>query len=299
MRTESITCRPYFGIPTELTEYFEYLSVRFDPDEDYDDGRSVKVGIPTFDATLELQFDRSLQNILLGIDRPEDWTLTVVLADETKRESKVLSQAKVTDLDTDGVLHVPTKNLSISWSGRDGATLSIYLALNTNRKLINGMPNKYGEIAAMKHFSINRSGPGAEYQVEFWSDNEMIARGFPSGTTVAVSGVPDDLREENAEELNISFAINDRLRSAFATSRRSRKFNLIQDTVKSHALAQLVLMARDAGELSASSVGYKLLKKIGIVKNEPFVNLEHKDISVLVAHAQVYCNLTDVCKGIE
>lgn len=293
MRTESVTVRPFFELPQDVDEHFALTGVRFSEEEDYQSEPSLKVDIAPYEARLMVKLAEELLDVLARWNDRDDWRLTVVLADETKRRSAALASLGIGDLPASGEVAIPTSNLNISWMGRKGGTLSLFLSLGRDRAGKIGLPHRLGHVAAMKHFGINKSGPGAEFPVNFLSANDFKERGFPGHSTVLVLGDPGGMNDEKADEMGIFIAINDRLRAAFAHARRSRRANVLQDDIRSQAVAQLLLLAKGLEGLEPDSVGYKFVKQVLTSVGKAPEDLRSMDEVQVFAAAQVFCGLTE------
>jgi hypothetical protein len=294
MRTESVTMRPFYALPFELEEAFQQIGIKFASDEEFDFETSVRTSVAVHDSELALQIPETLASILRDWKHSSSYQLAVIFTDETKRRSKVVKHISVLELSRSREHVVPINSHNLSWLGRKGATLSVGLVLTEEQSEIPGLPFRLAQVAAMHHFHVNRQGPGKDFTVEFWEpsrfENELKLSGK---TTVIFLGDPDSLLEERAEEAGLRVVINDRLRSVFAHSRRTKAGNNIQDVVKTEAISQLLYLAKQLPEMSEQTVGYNAVKRIlSAVGKSPGELPSMRDSDVFSA-AQVYCQLTD------
>jgi hypothetical protein len=293
MRTESTTVRPFYGLPHEVEEAFQLVALRFSEDEEFQSERSLKVGLEPHESQLAVLFDETAVAKLKEWHDLPNWDVVVCLADESRRLSNLLCTVAATTVTNTPILSVPTRNLNVSWSGRKGGTLSLYMTLQRDRSSSPGLPRSHGHIAAMKHFSINRTGPGSEFPVDFWSAEQITEAGFPAESTVLVVGDADGLSESEPEEMQLRIVINDRLRAAFAHDRRSKRANVLQDTVRTQAVTQLLLLAKEFDEFEDDSVGAQLVKRVTGAAGRELSSLSGiGDVHIAVL-AQVFCKLTE------
>lgn len=293
MRTETLTLRPYYRLPEHIFDALNDCAIRFSNDEEFDASAAQKVSIAPFEAQLELRVPDALLAHLGDLPSDDKWEWAVVLVDDSRRRSQLLQSTSVLSTLSSGVVSVPTSNLNLSWMGRKGGTISIYLALSCEIDQTLGLPSKRGHFASAKHFGINRTGPGEEFRVEFWPASEFESNGFSRQTTVVVSGDVGYLTETNPEDNGLIIAINERLRAAFAHSRRSRHANVLQDNIKSQAVAQLLIMAQDQEDLEPESVGYKMVRQVLKSVRKTPSNLREMTPSQVFEAAQVFCGLTE------
>lgn len=296
MRTETITKRPFFRIPDELQAAVQACGLRFAGAEDFDSGPSITCSIAPHEARLELDLGTDLLATLSSLEWHDHWDFCLVLADESRRRSKCLLRVPITDLRP--TLPVPTSNLSLSWMGRHGATLSIFIVQATDSAKVPGLPHREAQAVALKHFGINKAGPGADFPVCFASPELLIKEGFSADTTVVVTAEPEDFNAHSIDETSVRILINEKLRAAFASARRSRRQNVVQDNIRSQALAELLFLAKAAGELEKGSVGYNLVTRVFGQRGGTKVSLERVDDMQIFARAQSFSGLTESCKKV-
>lgn len=158
-----------------------------------------------------------------------------------------------------------------------------------------GLPHREAQAVALKHFGINKAGPGAEFPIRFASPEELRGLGYGAEATVVVTAAPEDLYEDDLYDARVEILVNERLRAAFASARRSRRHNVVQDNIRSQALAELLFLAKAAGTLEAGSIGYKLVTRVLRKQSTDRITLESVPDVELFARAQCFAGLTDSC----
>lgn len=293
MRTESVTKRPFFRIPQEVQDAFDSCAIRFAETEDFDRGPSILCTLPPSEARLEVEPGPRLEEALADCEWRDQWDFSVVLTDESRRRSRPLAHTSVARLSSSFV--VPTSNLPLSWNGRHGGTLSLFLVQTADIPRQVGLPHREAQAVALKHFGINKAGPGVEFPVRFASPEELRSLGYGAEATVVVTAAPEDLHEDDLYDARVEILVNERLRAAFASARRSRRQNVVQDNIRSQALAELLFLAKAAGKLEAGSIGYKLVTRVLRKQSTDGITLESVPDVELFARAQCFAGLTDSC----
>lgn len=293
MRTESVTKRPFFHIPDDIQVAFGTCAIRFKESEEFEIGPSILCLTPPNDARLEVELGPRLQEVLVDCELRDGWDFSVVLTDESRRRSRALVRRAVRELAASIV--VPTANVPLSWTGPHGATLSLFLVQSSDTQKQSGLPHREAQAVALKHFGINKAGPGAEFPVRFAPPAELRKLGFGTEATVVVDAEPDDMHVDNIQEFSGEILINERLRAAFASARRSRRQNVVQDNIRSQALAELLFLAKASGDLANGSIGYKLVTRVFPQQTSASVSLTSKSDMEIFARAQCFSGLTDSC----
>lgn len=294
MRTETVTKRPFFRIPEAVQEAWDSIQIRFGEEEDFEASTSVKIGRPPQDVQLCLRFQEEVTQRLPEALLPCARVL-VALWDESRRVTARLVDRPLEDVQTPGEVQVTGNAGRASWLGRKGATLSAYLILGDQYDLGVGMPRRKAHIIAMKHFALNKVAPGAEFEVEFWSEEAFKAQQLPAKTTVVVVGDADSLAVDTAEELQIRIAIHEHLRGAFANARRLRRANVLQDAIQTDAITQILLMLRsvDLGALPEEAPARRFLKRIREAHPGAPEDIGSWRENQIHGYAQNFCKLTE------
>jgi hypothetical protein len=241
-----------------LQDFLNGFSVRFSVDEEFSFARSMKVDFPVHEARVRFRTpDASTLNV--APLAKEDVFLVAVFRDDSRRISKVVYEVSLQHVQREA--EIPINGCGVDWSGPRGGQLSFYLAIKAMRDRLVGLPWFAGQFVACKHISINRSGPGADFPVEFRSGKEFEALGYPSETAIIVSGSPEDLHVADIEDVNIRILVNERLRAAIRSTRRSPRGRLVRSSINAAGvaqLAQLLKQAEEGDELPNPSVGRTL-----------------------------------------
>jgi hypothetical protein len=293
MRTESVTVRPFFNVPLTIACSLADAGIRFVPDEEFQIEPAVKVALEVHETELQIQLPSRSLEVMKEFELSPRLQLDCVLADETRRISRLLGSVALKDVSQTGILSIPTQNVAIGWNGRKGGCLSVFLALSEEGEAVVGLPHRYGQILSMKHFSINKSAPGSEFPVEFWAAERFEKEGFNRKASAVVIGDPEALTEMSSDDVTIQIGINEKLRSAFAHARRSRRANVLQDSVGSLVVTQLLMMAKTVEVLDEKTVGHRMVKQVLAASGKQASSLAQMTDSQIVAAAQVYCELTE------
>lgn len=263
MRKETSLVRPFFKMQQDtLQAYVSQAGIRFGPDGDFTIADSVKTDIKPDDTKLALYLPEQSELNVSPLT-PADVRLVVVLRDDSRRKASVLLNAAVPDVVGEQVL--PFQQYGVDFSGPKGGQLSLYIAVPEEREREVGLPWFAGHFIACKHFSINKSGPGKEFPVEFKSAQDLERLGYSGDTMVVVHGSPDDLHVEEIDDANIKILVNERLRGAIRTPKTSPRGKLVRGTLHYSGLAQLVellKLAEDPDPLPLNSIGFLLRKNL-------------------------------------
>lgn len=266
MRKETSLVRPFFKMQQEALQAFvAQTAIRFGPDEDYSVAESLKTDIKPEDTKLALSLaDRT--ELDLSPLSAEDFQLIIALRDDSRRKACVLFSSSLCDISQE--IQLSFVQHGVDYCGPKGGQLSLYLAIPQERQREVGIPWFTGHFVACKHFSINRSGPGKEFPVEFRSSQELERLGYAGDTMVVVHGSPDDLHVDDIEDANLKILVNDRLRAAIRTAKSSPRGKLVRGTLHYSGLVQLVellKLAEETDALPTTSIGFNLRKSLSKV----------------------------------
>lgn len=290
MRTERIIARPFFKVPSVIEVLWAKCGIRFSDNRDFNDSEAVSVLTPVHEADLEMRLSHDLLDFLSDLDAVHEWSLSLVLADETRRRASELHRLKLDTL-VDDVVKVPQRNHGLSWNGRHGAKISAYLWQDRDRQAEPGLPYRYGHIVAMKHWNINRQSHGAEFAVNFYTPEQFQAAGFARSTTAVFKGDADALLDPDGDSAMLEVWVSEQLRAVFGSD--GDPAEAVKASIKSQLIAQvLAILGPYADELEVGSLGETFVRK---VLRSRANQLGHADAAAVLSWAQDFVGLTLAC----
>ncbi len=295
MKIETAVARPFFKLEQAgIDKFMSRIAIRFREEEEFAELNALKVDVPIHEAQVSLKTDPTGLIELISPLEPLEVHLVVTFRDDTRRSSRVLLDCPLREIVEE--IPVEVRNLGIDWLGSRGGLMSIYLAKRSRAEKEVGLPWFVGHVLGIKHFGINRTGPGAEFPVEFRSGAEFAADGFHSETAVAVVASQDDLRDLDIESTNIRIYVNDRLRGVMRSTQRSAKGRLMKAAIHSSALEQLLMVVRAAEgdqSLPEKSVGALLVDNVlkhAKKSRDYWRGIDPSDAGKLSGLSQAYCS---------
>lgn len=295
MRTEKIIARPFFRIPSMLESLWAKCGIRFSENRDFTDSEAIIVSTPIHEACLELSLPTDLLDCLSDLDSIHEWSLSVVLTDETRRKSAELYRLKLDDLG-DEVVKVPHRNHGLSWGGKHGAKVSAYLWQDRDRVPEPGVPHRYGHIVAMKHWNLNRHSHGAEFSVNFYTPQQFEEAGFAKSTAAVFKGDADALLDPEGDSAMLEIWVSEHLRAVFGSDATSAE--AVRTAIKSQLVAQVLTILRPhSAELDEEpdegrSLGKRFVKRT--LKSRAKA-LGTADEATIVSWAQEFVGMTESC----
>lgn len=300
MRKETSLVRPFFKMQQDLLQGFvNQIGIRLGSDEDFSAAESIKTDLKIEDARPVLAIPDHTALDLSPLNA-QDFQSVVTLRDDSRRRAGVLVSTPLPEVGRE--LPLSLQHLGIDYCGPKGGQLSVYLALPNERLAEVGLPWFSGHFVACKHFSINRSGPGKEFPVEFKSTQELEQLGYATDTMLVVHGSPDDLHVTDIEDANLTILVNDRLRAAIRAAKNSPRGRLVRGTLYYAGLAQLVeilKLAEASDPLPAGSIGSTLQKSLARVSKSgkfDWASIDSGEIARLHSVAQARADVLQLAE---
>jgi hypothetical protein len=299
MRSETQRIRPFFLLNQEaLDRWASDVAVCFADGEDFSDKGSIHLHRGPSECRLAARLPSlDFRDLVEPLDTAQV-ELTFTIRDEAKRRSGVLYRQKV-DLLQDPIVDVPAVSSSLTWQPPQGGTLSISLVYRERVCKTPGRPWFPGHILCAKSVGINRTAPGADFDIRPVPEDTLIEAGYPRGWLVAVQASSDHMHTPSADAPGIRILVNDRILQALGRTENTTRGSLLRRYLITEALAQFLQLAAQEEDLDETSLGGVLLKKVAQkVGNGPIQHIKNDPV---IAHAvaQAYSSIVDEIRSLR